>query len=190
MTNLSFALESTKPPHPLNTFTLASRVLQKLFSNSHYKVIGSCTWATGHFPPKIDVTPAVEQFLPDLIITVSHKPEENPWLEARFIYENKAARTLYQQAYKIATGFELGFGNDSGQTTNFHINDERTKIVDVIGSPLVFYQIPFLSHQAETAFGAPYYLAEADAVMDRTEMAELLYMATHPHLLINHEIGS
>lgn len=190
MTNTAFALESTSPPHPVNTFTIATRVLQKLFHNSHYKVIGSCTWTVGRLPPRLEVTPAIEQFLPDLIITVSNKPEENPWLEARTLYENKAARTMYQQAYKTATGSALGFGNDSGQTTDLHINDERTRIVDVIGSPAAFYRIPYLSHRPETGFGVPYYLAEADAVMDRTEAAELLYMGTHPHLLINHEIGT
>lgn len=190
MTNLSFALESTSPPHPTNTFTIATRVLEKLFHNSHYKIIGSCTWAVGRFPPKLVVTPSVEQFLPDLIVTVSNKPEENPWLEARTLYENAASRTLYQRAYKAATGSELGFGNDSGQTTNLHINDERTRIVDVIGSPAGFYRFPYLSHQSETGFGMPYYLAEADAVMDRTEAAEMLYMGTHPHLLINHDIGT
>lgn len=190
MTNILYAKESTSPPSPVNTFTIAARVLQKIFHNSHYKVIGSCTWSVGYLPPKLVVTPAVEQFLPDLVITISNKPEENPWIEARTLYENSASRALYQKAYKAATGFELGFGNDSGQTTELHINDERTRIVDVIGSPAGFYRLPYLSHKAETGFGVPYYLAEADAVMDRTEAAEILYMATHPHLLINHDIGT
>ncbi|HAT8742764.1 TPA: TIGR03756 family integrating conjugative element protein [Legionella pneumophila] len=184
MTNLSYALESTNPPNPANSFTIAARVLEKIFHNSHYKVIGSCTWAVGHLPPKLVITPAVEQFMPDLIITVSNKPEENPWLEARAIYESSASRTVYQQAYKAATGSELGFGNDSGQTTDQHMNDDRTRIVDVIGSPAGLYRIPYLSHKPETGFGRPYYLAEADAVMDRTEAAELLYMGTHPSLLV------
>lgn len=190
MINPLWALESTNPPHSMNSFTIAARVLQKLLHNSHYKIIGSCTWRTNHFPPKIVVTPSIEQFIPDLVITVSNKPEENPWLEVRFLYENSTSRTLYQKAYKAATGFELGFGNDSGQITNLHINDERTRVVNVIGSPGDFYHFPFLSHKAETGFGVPYYLAEADAVMDRTEAAEIFYMGTHPYLLINHEIGT
>lgn len=189
MTKSVYALESTSPPNPVNTFTITTRVLEKLFHNSHYKVIGSCTWVVG-IPPKLIVTPSIEQFLPDLIITVSNKPEENPWLEARILYENQAARTLYQEIYKKAQGFELGFGNDSSQSTNLHMNEERTRIVDVIGSPAAFYRIPYLSHKPETRFGMAYYLAEADAVMDRTEAAEILYMSTHPTLLLNHEIGT
>ncbi|TIE15956.1 TIGR03756 family integrating conjugative element protein, partial [Legionella pneumophila] len=59
MTNTALALESTSPPHPVNTFTIATRVLQKLFQNSHYKVIGSCTWTVGRLPPRLEVTPAV-----------------------------------------------------------------------------------------------------------------------------------
>lgn len=161
-----------------------------IFNHSHYKIIGSCAWRHGHYPPKISFTAAVEQFLPDLIITVSNKPDENPWVEARTLYENKANRTGYQQAYKFATGMDLGFGNDSNQTTSLHGNDERTRVVNVIGSPAVFYRFPFLSLKSETGFGMPYYLSELDAVMDRTEAAELVYMATHPQLLVDHDIGT
>lgn len=190
MTKPLLAKESTSPPHPVSSFTIANRVLQKLFHNSHYKIIGSCAWTVGHLPPKIVFTPEVEQFLPDLVITVSHQPEENPWLEARALYENSAARTLYQKTYKSATGFNLGFGNDAGQNTTLHGNDERTRVVDVIGSPAGFYRFPYVSHRSETGFGVPYYLSEADAVMDRTEAAEVVYMASHPQLLINHDIGT
>lgn len=70
------------------------------------------------------------------------------------------------------------------------MDDERTRVVDVIGSPVGFYHLPWLSHQAETQFGSPYYLSEADAVADRTEIAEITYMATHPTLLVNHDIGN
>lgn len=190
MINTAHALESTKPPNPVNTFTIAGRAISKIFHNSHYKIIGSCAWRHGHYPPKISVTAAVEQFLPDLIVTVSHKPEENPWIEARALYENKANRYAYQQAYKLATGMDLGFGNDSSQTTSLHGNDDRTRVVDVIGSPAAFYRFPFLSLKSETGLGMPYYLSELDAVMDRSEAAELVYMASHPQLLSNHDIGT
>ncbi|WP_131783823.1 TIGR03756 family integrating conjugative element protein [Legionella gresilensis] len=184
------AKESIKPPHPVNTFTIATRVLSKTLSNSHYKIIGSCTWAEGKFPPKMVAVPAVEQFLPDLIITVANRPETNPWIEAKALFENPGSQALYQRAYKLATGSDLGFGDDAGQINNMHINDERTRVVDVIGSPAGFYQIPYLSHRAETHYGYPYYISEADAVSDRTEVAEIAYMLTHPYLLINHDIGS
>lgn len=190
MINPAFAEESTKPPKPITTLRLSARVLQKLFKNSHYKVIGSCAWLERKLPPKIVPTPAIEQYLPDLIITVSNKPEENPWLEARALYENAANRSLYQKAYKTAMGLDLGFGNGSSQTTLMHGNDEKTRVVDVIGSPAGFYRFPYLSHKAETHFGAPYYISEADSMMDRSEAAELVYMASHPQLLINHNIGS
>lgn len=189
MINSAFPQESTKPPKPITTLRLSARVLQKLFKNSHYKVIGSCAWLVKRWPPKIVPTPAIEQYLPDLIITVSNKPEENPWLEARALYENAANRALYQKAYKAAMGLDLGFGNDAGQTTLMHGNFDRTRVVNVIGSPAGFYRFPYLSHQAETHFGAPYYISEADAIMDRSEAAELVYMASHPQLLVNHNIS-
>ena len=69
------AQESIKPPNPISSFEIATRVLGKLFTNSHYKIIGSCTWAVGSFPPKLVPVIAVEQYLPDLIVTVSNLPE-------------------------------------------------------------------------------------------------------------------
>lgn len=183
------AEESIKPPHPISSVTIATKVIGKLFTNSHYKVIGSCTWAVGKFPPKLVPVPAVEQFIPDLIVTVANRPETNPWIEANALFENPASQALYQQTYKLATGSELGFGNDAGQINSMHIDDERTRIVDVIGSPAGLYRFPYLSHKPETRFGFPYYISEADAVSDRTEIAEIAYMATHPQLLFNHDIG-
>ena len=182
--------ESIKPPNPISSFTIATRVLGKLFTNSHYKIIGSCTWVVGSFPPKLVPIIAVEQYLPDLIVTVSNAPETNAWIEANAIFENSASRTIYQKTYQLATGFNLGFGDGSGQVDSLHMDEERTRVVDVIGSPAGFYHFPWLSHKAETKFGTPYYLSEADAVTDRTEIAEITYMATHPLLLVNHDIGS
>lgn len=189
MTNTVFA-ESIEPPHPISSFGIATKVLSKLFTNSHYKVIGSCTWAVGKLPPKLVVVPAVEQFLPDLIVTVANRPETNAWIEAKALYENPASQAIYQKTYLLATGSALGFGEGTNQLSRLHINDERTRVVDVIGSPAGLYRLPYLSHKAETKFGYPYYISEADAVSDRTELAELAYMATHPNLLFNHDIGS
>lgn len=184
-----YAQESIKPPNPISSFGIATHVLSKLFTNSHYKVIGSCTWAVGTLPPELVPVLAVEQFVPDLIVTVANRPETNPWIEANALFENSASQALYQKTYKLATGSELGFGDDAGQINSMHINDERTRIVDVIGSPAGLYRFPYLSHKPETRFGYPYYISEADAVSDRTELAEITYMATHPQLLFNHDIG-
>lgn len=183
------AEESIKPPNPISSLGIATKVIGKIFTNSHYKVIGSCTWAVGKYPPKLVPVPAVEQFIPDLIITVANRPETNPWIEANALFENPASQSLYQQTYKLATGSELGFGNYSGQTIPLHVNDNRTRLVDVIGSPAGLYRFPYVSHKPETRFGFPYYISEADAVSDRTEIAEIAYMATHPQLLFNHDIG-
>lgn len=187
----SFAeVESLEPPNPVTSWTLALRVVEKTLENSHYRLIGYCTWAVHSFPPKLVEVPAVEQFLPDLVVIVSNQPDTNPWIEAKYLYENKSLQEIYQQSYQLATGARFGFGEDAGQITGLHMNDERTRVVDVIGSPGSFYYMPYLSHRTETQFGVAYYLSEADAVADRTEVAEMLYMATHPELLINHDIGS
>lgn len=183
------AQESLKPINPINTMQVSARILQKTIANSHYKIIGSCAWLTGEISPKVETVAAVEQFLPDLIVTVSNIPEANPWIEAGIAFENAAARAIYQKTYQSAMGFPLGFGDDSGQITSMHMNEDRTRVVNVIGSPAALYRLPWVSHQAETKFGFPYYSSEADAVSDRTEAGELVYMATHPNLLFNHDIG-
>lgn len=183
------AEESLKPPHSVNSLQIAKATLSKIFINSHYKVIGSCTWTTKKFPPKVVVAPSVEQFLPDLIVTVANRPSTNPWYEAKLLFENSASQKLYKKVYREATGSDLGFGEAAGQITEQHINDERTRVVNVIGTPSRFFRFPYLSHRAETSFGKPYYLSEADAVSDRLELAEVPYMLSHPHLLFNHDIG-
>ena len=79
--------ESTEPPHPINTLQMSVHVIGKMLSNSHYKVIGECSWLDGKPIPKLVVTPSIEQYLPDLVVTVSNKPEENPWFEAGKLFD-------------------------------------------------------------------------------------------------------
>ena len=184
-----FAAESIEAPNPISTIGIAAKVFSKLLTNTHYKPIGFCTWAI-ELPKGTVVVPAVEQFLPDLVVTVANRPETTAWIEAKALYENPATQAVHQKTYKLATGSEFDFGDDAGQINSMHSNDERTRVVNVIGSPAAFYSVVPLTHKPETGFGYPYYSSEADAVPDRTELAEIVYMATNPHLLINHDIGN
>lgn len=188
MTALGF--ESTKPTKPTSTPQIAVRVLKKLTKNSHLRVIGSCMWLERNVPPKLTPGPAVSQFVPDLIVTVSNNPGENPWIEANTLYENKAALTTYKSLFTTALNLPLGFGDGSGQLASQHLNEDRTRVVSVIGSPSAVYQIKGITHKPETTFMKLYYSSLADAVNERTELGEVAYMATHPQLLINHDIGS
>jgi integrating conjugative element protein (TIGR03756 family) len=182
-------MESTKPRQPITTPTLAMSVLKYLSKNSHPKVIGTCFWQEGTLPPKITPGPALSQFIPDLVVTVSNNPGENPWIEANQLFENKPALQVYQSAFTRIMGMPLGFGDGSGQLASQHINEDRTRVVSVIGSPGNVYKIKGLTHRSETTFMKLYYSSLADAVSDRTT-GELLYMATHPYLLIGHKIGT
>jgi integrating conjugative element protein (TIGR03756 family) len=184
------ALESTKPPHPITTPQIAVKVLKQLTKNSHVRVIGTCFWLDNGVVPKVTPGPALSQFVPDLVVTVSNNPGENPWMEANALYENKGALELYQSAFKSVMQMPLGFGDGSGQLASQHINEDRTRVVSVIGSPGDVYQIKGVTHLPETSFMKLYYSSLADAVNERTQSGEIAYMASHPHLLINHEIGS
>lgn len=179
------SLESTKPTHPLNTATLIARIYSKVFSNTHYRIIGACGWLERKWPPKVTVGPAVEQYLPDLVITVSNNPGENPWAEAGLLYENQLAQSAYQKAFELAFNFPLGFGEDSSQSS-YRLNEGKNRIVHVLGAPAL--ALPYVSHRAETGFLTPYYASTTDAVIERTDVAEIAYMATHPQVLFK-EIG-
>ncbi|WP_148263558.1 TIGR03756 family integrating conjugative element protein [Legionella drancourtii] len=185
----SFAFESTKPVAPISTPQMAVKVLMKLGQNSRIHVIGACIWQEPSLPPKITAGPAISQFIPDLIVTVSNNPGENPWVEANNLFENKLAVRGYQSAFQTITGMPLGFGDGTGQLATQHINEDRTRVVSVIGSPGNFYQIKGVTHHSETVFMNLYYSSLADAVADRAN-SELLYLATHPTLLIGHHIGT
>ena len=183
------AMESLKPAHPVNSVIIAARVLEKTISNTHYKPIGACQWVTG-LPPRTSTGTAIEQYLPDLVVTVSNRAGSNPWIEAGLAYENEAALKGYQAIFAAAMGMPFDVADSSSQASAQHMNEERTRIVSVLGSPSNLYRLPKVSHKPETHFGAPYYSSLADAVMDRTEGAEMAYMATHPNLLIGHDIGT
>lgn len=181
--------EDVKPPHPINTATLTARVLKKTIHNTHYRIIGACLWIKKS-PPGIETGPAIEQYLPDLIITVSNQPGANPWHEAGILYENHLAIKGYQTAFTAIMGMPFDVGDVSGQMNPQHLNEERTRVVNVIGSPAGLYRLPKVTHKPETRFAKPYYSSLSDAVSDRTESGEIAYMATHPHLLMGHEIGT
>ena len=192
MTSLSLSTawaEDVKPPNPINTAILIARVLEKTFENTHYRPIGACLWVK-KFPPGVETGAAIEQYLPDLVVTVSNKPGSNPWQEVGLAYENQAALKGYQSVFQQATGMLFDIADGSNQINPQHINEQRTRIVSVIGSPAGLYRLPKVTHKPETRFGKPYYSSLADAVSDRTEAGEIAYMATHPTLLFGHDIGT
>jgi integrating conjugative element protein (TIGR03756 family) len=181
--------EEMKPPHPINTATLIERVLEKTVHNTHYQIIGACLWGKAS-PPGVETAPAIEQYLPDFVVTVSNQAGSNPWQEIGLAYENQAARRGYQLAFQKVTGMWFDVADGSSQMNPQHLNEQRTRIVSVIGSPASLYRLPEITHKPETRFGKPYYSSLADAVSDRTEAGEIAYMATHPTLLMGHDIGS
>lgn len=182
--------ESTKPPQPLTTATLALRVLKHVSTNSHIRIIGACLWMSTDVLPKVFPAPAIEQYLPDLVVTVSNNPGENPWVEAGVTYENALVQKGYQAAFQSVMGLAFDYGADSGQSSGHGLHDERSRVVHVIGSPARLYRLPEVTHKPETRFGKPYYSSHADALIQRTETVELLYMGSHLDTLLSNNIGT
>lgn len=191
MSQASWAIEKTKPEKPLNTITLGIEIAKKLPKNSHPRVHGVCFWLKPGMPPKVKPGPALSQFLPDMVVTVSNNPGENPWVEAGALFENKEMQKGYQHLYQYRTGFPLGFGNDSMLVSPAHLNEGRSRVVHVYAAPTHYLRFPGISHQQATSLSqGVYYSSLADAVSERSEATELLYLATRPSLLIGHEIGT
>lgn len=115
MMNNHLWAENITPPNPLNSVTLSARVLERTFENSHYRIIGSCLWMQG-FPPRAEPGVAIEQFLPDLVVTVSNQTGANPWKEIALVYENKAALKGYQSTFIATVGLPFDHGDGSSQS--------------------------------------------------------------------------
>jgi len=185
------AEESVMPPSSTNSIDMNIKVSKHIVKYTHYKFLGFCFWLEFKPLPKMKTTLAVEHFTPDLAVAVYNRPTSNPWKEASYFYENKVALAGYNQAYKLQTGNDLGFGEMSHQRPKMHINETRARIVDVIGSPTLFSNMGLgvLISPVTNAY-APYYLSQMDAFLDRSEAAEVANILLKPWLLFNHNIST
>lgn len=171
----SFAIsDEVSTPKRITTVDITEEVAGKLASNAHYKVIGFCVWLRKWHKPT--VTPELEHFLPDLLVTVYKRPKTNPWLEAHTLYHNKVALKGYEKAYQLATKLTPSYGANTStvRRTNTHI---KRPLVDVYGNPMELIHFPLLMLQPNT-WPSPYYSALADLPISRTLGLENLLLLT------------
>jgi integrating conjugative element protein (TIGR03756 family) len=161
----------------ITSLRIAQTIAEHYFDYTHYKIIGSCfwkecSWGMCHFP----VTLELDEYLPDLVVTVSNHPENNPWVEARDLLD-RPSHSIGRQLIFNATGFDLGNGNTSGLARVAHYDSLRTKSVDVVGNPFTLLHFPFLNLKVDTVPYLPYYQSDLD-VLGRLGVAEMIRMET------------
>ena len=171
----SFAKDEVESDDYITSAGIIAKVLPKLYKNLHYKVIGVCAWQRGWHAPTI--TPELEHFFPDLVVSSYQRPYSNPWLEINKIYENKYATKVQEGIYKSIVGLKPTYGDsNSSGTSGLH---QKRFLVDVVGSPYNLLHVPFVSLRPETTPLKPYYLALADLAVSRLQIIEVALSLRH-----------
>ncbi len=153
---------------------------------SHYRVVGACFWANQ--AGQVSSTPYIEEYLPDMVVTVFNKPGDDPWFEINDTLD-QAGKIAESNLVPLASGgFQAGFGQHS--FSDEHEQNVFFKEADVIGNPGVslFPQPMNLPAQGQPLI--PYYQSMLDTVMWRGLGHELSYAAEIASALTISPIGN
>lgn len=145
----------------LNSATITEDTSLAIPSCFHFKILGVCSW----YSPGTGVmtTPYVEEYLPDLVVSVFNKAGDNPWFEINNTVD-AASTPIQQTEVSTLTGFSAGSGNHS-----FANVDEQNvffKEVDVIGNPglvILDHSAPGIVLPSTAIPLKPYYSSMMDA---------------------------
>ena len=113
----------------INSATITADTLEALPSCVHYEVRGLCYWANYN---SVNTTPYIEQYLPDVVVTVFNKPGDNPWLEINDTLD-QAGQVAESQIVSSLTDLKTGYGQHS--FADIHEQNIFFKEADVIGNP-------------------------------------------------------
>ena len=128
----------------------------------HYKIVGECNWMGTSGP---NVTLYLDQYLPDVVVSVYNKPGENPWVEVNATIDQAGKTAEDKIVQTTAGGLSAGFG----QHSMIDPNEQSVyfKEADVIGNPAlaVFDHEIFLPSTATPLF--PYFQSMLDTLLWR-----------------------
>ena len=179
-------MASTSPPSRLDTLSLLQREITHYRNYSHWQLIGVCTWIEWHPWPSLSMTPEIDEYEPDLVITVFNQTGDDPWDYANTLIDEAAHRGGSSMLSSV-TGYELSEGNDSDITGTMHGQGLKRKVVDVIGNPLSLIPTLFPRLPSDTTAFFPYYQSEFDVVGNILGLGELLRPETYDP--IHHTVG-
>lgn len=163
------------PPDTINSLDISMRAAKHYLKYTHFQIIGVCFWLEHGFMgfPKISVSSSIEEYLPDLVVSVYNEPGDNPWIEARTLLD-ETAHSVGQLAIQSATGHTLTGGRNNSVQLRLHSDSDVTKFVDVIGNPLGLIDFPFVSLRYDAKPFMPYYQSALDALPSRMGFAEAI----------------
>jgi integrating conjugative element protein (TIGR03756 family) len=130
----------------------------------HYKLEGACFWVDQW--GFVSSTPYVDQYLPDVVVSVFNKPGDNPWIDMNATLD-QAGKVAEERIVPIAAdGDSVGYGQHS--MADVHEQSVYFKEADVIGNPAlaVIDTSPFMLSSAATPL-VPYFQSMLDTTMWR-----------------------
>ncbi len=181
-TNQSFANSST-----INSANVIEDTLKGISHCLHYKIVGMCFWFKCSVKGcGVQTTLKLDHTLPDEVVSVYTKPNNNPWDFAKMIVDPAAYRIGELQLQQF-DGMNMGFG-DEHDNASIDLNN-RFHEVDIIGNPalavLSIYNV-LLPSTANPYM--PYYSSLLDAQGWRFPGLERFYLGSEiPGL---HDIGT
>ena len=150
----------------MNSFNIGLETAKSYPEYMQYKVLGICTWIKKRSfprPPSIVITPEVDYFAPDLVVTVFNKVGDNPWSEANFL--DKASHAGIESFVENKYGVKLGNTDIRDRFDRVSGVAIKRKIVDVIGHPNMLLNVPIpILLVPDTIPFFPYYQSEADVL--------------------------
>lgn len=168
----------------VTSIQIATDEMKEAIDFTHYNPIGICVWLKFDPRPNLDTTLELEEYKPDLVVTVFNNLGDDPWLEANDIVD-PIANHLGSSLYTSITGDPIEQGSTASQGL-LHYSDNRTKVVDVIGSPMPTVPLPLPQLDADTRPLIPYYQSQLDT-LGRLGLAEAIRPETYE--LFTHYIG-
>ncbi len=147
----------------ITSVDIAARTLEALPNCLHYEVKGACVWLS-----KTGIktaTPYLSHYLPDVVISVFNKSDDNPWLEMRTTLDAAGAKAQSAMVSTLTNdtvgGGQHKFNNPLQENTFF-------KEADVIGNPALtaLPKTPVLLSSTATPL-KPYFQSMLDSALWR-----------------------
>ena len=158
---LCLILTTTVQADSVNSATIIKSTLKALPNCLHYKIpMHFCLWVNEW--GDINTTPVENHYLPDLVISVFIKPQDNPWFESNKTIDI-VGKPIQQGIIHGMTGIDAGSGNHILQDQ--HEQNVIFKEVDILGNPALSV-MPGLLPSTATPW-LPYFQSMTDSLLWR-----------------------
>lgn len=165
------------PPSTTTGLNIVTDAANDYMTYANVNIIGICLWESwSWFGPSFEVTLEMDEYQPDLVVSVFDQPGDDPWAEAS-TFMDPVAHAGGSTAVSATYGDQLNYGANNSMP---QVNDQgmKTYVVDVVGSPFDYLQLPWML-QSDTKGYMPYYSSDLDAASDRMGLAEALQLNTY-----------